>query len=45
MPTVALVEGAMIAFFYNDHEPAHFHASYGDLEMKVRIRDLVVIDG
>ncbi len=28
--------------FYRDHEPAHFHAEYGDYEITVRIADGVV---
>jgi hypothetical protein len=28
--------------FYQDHEPAHFHAGYGEYEIKVEIEDGVV---
>jgi Domain of unknown function (DUF4160) len=28
--------------FYRDHEPAHFHALYGEYEITVRIEDGVV---
>lgn len=28
--------------FYRDHEPAHFHAMYGEYEITVRIEDGVV---
>jgi hypothetical protein len=28
--------------FYRDHEPAHFHATYGEYEITVTIRDGVV---
>jgi len=30
MPTVAIVDGVKIQFFYQDHPPPHFHARIGD---------------
>ena len=32
----------MIAMFYKDHAPPHFHAVYGDFEVKVEVRTGVV---
>ena len=32
----------MIAIFYRDHEPAHFHAFYGEFEVTVQIETGVV---
>jgi hypothetical protein len=29
MPTVAWFYGIAIAMYYNDHNPPHFHAQYG----------------
>ena len=40
-----MVSGVAIALYYNDHEPAHFHALLADDEMQVRISDLTVIEG
>lgn len=34
--------GIVIAMFYRDHEPAHFHTTYGEYEITVTIRDGVV---
>ena len=45
MPVVAIVAGVLIVFYYNDHDPAHFHALADDDEMRVRIGDLAVIAG
>lgn len=45
MPVIAIVSGVTITLYYNDHEPAHFHALLAEDEMQVRISDLSVIDG
>ena len=34
--------GIVIAMFYREHGPPHFHASYGDFDVEVSIRDGVV---
>lgn len=45
MPVVAIVAGVLIVFYYNDHDPAHFHAIADEEEMRVRIADLTVVSG
>ena len=42
MPELSRFLGIVIAMFYQDHEPAHFHAVYGEYEIKVGIDDGVV---
>ncbi len=42
MPVISRFLGIAIAILYRDHEPPHFHASYGDYEVTVSIRDGVV---
>ena len=42
MPELSRFLGVVIAMFYQDHEPAHFHAVYGEYEIKVNIEDGVV---
>ena len=42
MPELSRFLGIVIAMFYQDHEPAHFHAVYGEYEIKVGIEDGVV---
>ena len=39
MPEISRFLGIVIAMYYLDHEPAHFHARYGKFEVKVRIED------
>lgn len=34
--------GIVITMFYREHEPPHFHATYGDFDIQVAIRDGVV---
>jgi hypothetical protein len=42
MPELSRFLGIVIAMFYRDHEPAHFHAKYGDYEITVGLADGVV---
>jgi len=44
MPTISRFYGLVIAMYFNDHEPAHFHVEHDDREAKVRIDTLEVID-
>ena len=37
MPEISRFLGIVIAMFYRDHEPAHFHAFYGEFEVRVEI--------
>lgn len=37
--------GIAIRFYYNDHEPAHFHAVYGEHEALIAIDTLAVVRG
>jgi hypothetical protein len=39
MPEISRFLGIVIAMYYNDHAPPHFHAKYGDYEMTVGIAD------
>ena len=34
--------GIVIAIYYRDHEPGHFHATYGEYEVTVGIADGLV---
>jgi hypothetical protein len=42
MPEISRFLGIVIAMFYSDHAPPHFHARYGEHEATVRIDDGVV---
>ena len=37
MPELSRFLGIVIAMYYRDHGPAHFHAIYGDFEVTVEI--------
>jgi hypothetical protein len=37
MPEISRFLGIIIALFYKDHSPPHFHAKYGEYEITVDI--------
>jgi hypothetical protein len=39
MPEISRFYGIIIQFFYNDHTPPHFHATYGEFEALIKIED------
>lgn len=45
MPEICRFYGIIIALFYDEHNPPHFHARYGDYKVVVDIRSLVVLEG
>lgn len=45
MPEVSRFFGIVIRMFYNDHDPPHFHAVYGEHEALIEINTLVVARG
>lgn len=45
MPTISEFFGIVISMYWRDHNPAHFHARYGEFEALVRIDTLEVIRG
>ncbi len=45
MPTVAIVDGIKIQFYWDEHAPAHFHAEYGEYRAQVSIDNLRIING
>jgi hypothetical protein len=42
MPEISRFLGIVIGMFYKDHSPPHFHAIYGEYEVKVEIETGVV---
>jgi len=44
LPEISRFLGIIIAMYYRDHRPPHFHAIYGDYEVVVNI-DNGVIEG
>ena len=45
MPEVSRFYGIVIKIFYDDHNPPHFHAEYGEYEVLVSINTLALIGG
>ena len=37
--------GIIIAMYYNDHAPPHFHAKYGSDQASIRIDTGAIVDG
>ena len=45
MPTICMFRGIKIYINWKDHQPPHFHATYGGQEVIASIRDLEVLEG
>jgi hypothetical protein len=45
MPEISRFYGIIIRMFYDDHNPPHFHAMYGNDEVWVNINTLAVFYG
>ncbi len=42
MPVICRFLGVVIVMYYNDHEPPHFHAKYGEFEITVEVETGVI---
>ncbi len=45
MPEISRFLGIVIAMYYNDHAPPHFHARYGAAKAEIDIQTLSVLAG
>jgi hypothetical protein len=45
VPEISRFFGIVIAMFYNDHEPPHFHARYGNHQALITVDTLEVYAG
>ncbi len=45
MPEVSRFFGIIVAMYYNDHAPPHFHVRYGKQKAIVDIETLSVLEG
>jgi hypothetical protein len=45
MPIISEFYGITIRVFYDDHNPPHIHASYGEYEIIVGISPIAIIKG
>ena len=45
MPTISMFRGLKVYINWREHNPPHFHASYGGEEVTILIEELEVLDG
>lgn len=45
MPEICRFLGIVIAMFYRDHNPPHFHVRYNQYKAIISIKDLAILDG
>ena len=45
MPEISRFFGIVIAMYYEDHSPPHFHARYGSQRARIDITSLAVMTG
>jgi hypothetical protein len=45
MPEICRFFGIIIAMYYDEHNPPHFHARYGDQKARIAIETLSVVAG
>ena len=45
MPEISRFFGIIIRMYFSDHQPPHFHASYGEAEALIEIETLAVYRG
>lgn len=45
MPVISRFLGIIIAMYYQDHNPPHFHVRYNECKASVSIKDLALLDG
>ena len=45
MPTISIFYGILIKMLFDDHNPPHFHAEYGEYELVVTINPIKIIKG
>ncbi len=44
MPTISVFYGIVIAMFFNDHNPPHFHARYAEHRARIAIATGELLD-
>jgi hypothetical protein len=45
MPEICRFLGIVIAMFYDDHNPPHFHARYEKCKATINVQELKIIEG
>lgn len=45
MPEISRFFGIIIAMYYKEHNPPHFHVRYNDFKAIISIKDLAILEG
>ncbi|MGA2298451.1 MAG: DUF4160 domain-containing protein [FCB group bacterium] len=45
MPEISRFYGIVIAMYYDEHNPPHFHARYEKYKISLKIKDFSILDG
>jgi hypothetical protein len=45
MPEISRFFGIVIGMFFNEHNPPHFHARYGEAQAEIDIQTFRIIEG
>lgn len=45
MPIISIFFGIVIRLYHGDHNPPHFHATYGDFEIIIEIKTGRILGG
>ena len=45
MPEISRFYGIIISMYYEDHNPPHFHAMYGEFKSTIKIDDFALLEG
>jgi hypothetical protein len=45
MPEISRFFGIIVRMYYDDHDPPHFHAIYGDSEAQIAIDPIHILNG
>ena len=45
MPEISRFLGIVIAMYYQEHNPPHFHVRYNEYKAAISIKDLALLDG
>lgn len=45
MPEISRFYGIIVSMFYDEHNPPHFHARYGEYKIAIDINSLRILEG
>ncbi|MFH1097078.1 MAG: DUF4160 domain-containing protein [Candidatus Desantisbacteria bacterium] len=45
MPEISRFYGIIVSMFYDEHNPPHFHARYGEYKIAIDVNSLQILEG